>query len=286
MRIEHASCYSWAVSASLYQPFPMAGNARGQIWRHQPATRRPRHFHSEPELNLVTAGRGAFGYGQRMVEVGAGDLVHWTPGQDHELLSASEDFDLFVIALAPDFSERVLGEVNHRTQRGPLLHHLSPEQLAPLALRCQFPSIHADSVAKETTVGDLWRQAHAYRDNGAPEHSLTRRVLGFVKDDPSISRGEIAARTHASPGEVSRHFHHDMALPLSAYRSRLRLLRFIDRVDAGDSLLTAALSAGFGSYSQCHRVFQAAMACSPREYFSTCIRRAIENAYAPLGQRG
>ena len=45
----------------LYQPFPMPGAARAHIWHHVPETRRPRHFHSEPELNLVTGGFGFAG---------------------------------------------------------------------------------------------------------------------------------------------------------------------------------------------------------------------------------
>jgi AraC-like DNA-binding protein len=266
----------------LYQPFPIAGAVRGQIWRHQPSTRRPRHFHAEPELNLVTAGRGAFGFGAQAVDVAAGDLLCWTPGQDHELLSASDDFDLFVIGLTPDFSERVLGDDASATQRGPVLLRLAPEQLASLAPRCLFPALHGDGVVKERAVGDLWQLAHAFREIHTVGHTLTRRSLSFVNACPEVSRDEIARRSHASPGEISRHFHRDMGLPLSAYRARVRLLRFIDLVDGGSNFLQAALAAGFGSYSQCHRVFQSTLGCAPRVFFSSSVRRTIEDTFAPL----
>lgn len=49
------------VAEALYQPFPMAGAARGPIWRYAPRYRGARHFHGEPELNLVLAGSGIFG---------------------------------------------------------------------------------------------------------------------------------------------------------------------------------------------------------------------------------
>jgi hypothetical protein len=39
----------------------MAGAARGPIWRYAPRYRGARHFHGEPELNLVLAGSGIFG---------------------------------------------------------------------------------------------------------------------------------------------------------------------------------------------------------------------------------
>jgi AraC-like DNA-binding protein len=272
------------VVATLYQPFPIAGAARGQIWRHQPSTRRPRHFHAEPELNLVTAGRGCFGFGAQAVEVAAGDLMCWTPGQDHELLSASEDFDLFVIGLTPAFSERVLSADNDGAHRGPVILRLAPAQLADLTPRCLFPALHGDIVAKERAVGDLWRQAHAYREVRALAHTLTRRSLRFVNEHPDISRDEIARRSHGSPGEISRHFHRDMGLPLSAYRARIRLLRFIQLVDGGGAFLEAALAAGFGSYSQCHRVFQATLGCAPRVFFTSHLRRAIEDTFAPLAK--
>ena len=270
------------MAAALYQPFPIAGSARGQIWRHQPSTRRPRHFHAEPELNLVTAGRGAFGFGGNTAEVATGDLLYWTPGQDHELLAASDDFDLFVIGLLPDFSERVLGAQAAASDRGPVWLRLSPAQLASIAPQCLFPALHGDTVAKEVAVGDLWRLGHSFRATCSVVHALTRRSLGFLNDCPEISRDEIARRSNASPGEISRHFRRDMGLPLSAYRTRVRLLRFIHLVDAGNTFLHAALAAGFGSYSQCHRVFHATLACAPSVFFASPIRQVIEDAFAPF----
>jgi AraC-like DNA-binding protein len=139
-----------------------------------------------------------------------------------------------------------------------------------------------DTVAKERAVGDLWRLGHSFRAARSVSHALTRRSLGFVNDCPEISRDEIARRSNASPGEISRHFHRDMGLPLSAYRTRVRLLRFIQLVDAGNTFLHAALAAGFGSYSQCHRVFHATLACAPSTFFASPIRQLIEEAFAPF----
>ncbi len=84
---------------ALYQPFPMAGRTRGQIWAYAPQYRRPRHFHPEPELNLIAAGVGIFGAGGSVFSVSAGDLLWWLPGQDHVLVDASPDFELVVVGL-------------------------------------------------------------------------------------------------------------------------------------------------------------------------------------------
>ena len=96
------------MAEALYQPFPIPGTARGHVWHHVPATRRPRHFHPEPELNLIAAGHALFGVGEATISVSPGDLLWWPPGQDHVLLDASPDLDLYVIGVTPAFSEHVL----------------------------------------------------------------------------------------------------------------------------------------------------------------------------------
>jgi methylphosphotriester-DNA--protein-cysteine methyltransferase len=84
-------------------------------------------------------------------------------------------------------------------------------------------------------------------------------------------------RTH--PSEVSRHFHADLGMTLVRYRTRLRLLRLIEGVDAGNDLMRAASTAGFGCYSQCHRSFQAELGCAPRLFFSSGLREQMQAAY-------
>jgi AraC-like DNA-binding protein len=77
-----------------------------------------------------------------------------------------------------------------------------------------------------------------------------------------------------------------MGVTLGAYRTRLRLLKFVEAVDAGaDSLLSAALEAGFGSYSQCHRVFHRTLGCAPRAFFGTSLRRQMGDTFSPWTPR-
>ena len=47
------------------------------------------------------------------------------------------------------------------------------------------------------------------------------------------------------------------------------VLELVRAVEAGQSLRQAAISAGFGSYAQCHRVCAAAFGCSPRDFFGS-----------------
>jgi AraC-like DNA-binding protein len=269
------------VAEALYQPFPIPGEARGHIWHHVPETRRPRHFHAEPELNLVAAGSARFGVGDLGVAVSGGDLLWWPPGQDHVLLEASPDFDLFVIGVTPAFSERVLGARTNALSGAARLR-LDPATLAGFRDAAAADVASGGTAAVEGHVGDLWREAHRLRLAAPDRHALTTRALSSLLARPELKRGELAQLIHGNASEVSRYFHRDLGLTLVAYRTRLRLIRFILEVERGDrSFLSAAAEAGFGSYSQCHRAFQRAFDCTPRVFFGRGVGEEMKRQYAP-----
>lgn len=224
----------------------------------------------------MTAGRASFGVGDAMLDVGAGDLLWWAPGQDHELLSCSETFDLFVIGVTPELSDRVLG-AGVSPLGGPHQFRLMPEDLNRFRDACAAPV--GDRAQAERHVGDLWRAAHALRMSAPDKHPLTRRALRSLAEHPEFTRSEVALWARSHPSEVSRRFHEDMRLTLTTYRTRLRLLRFIEAVDrSAGNLLYAALEAGFGSYSQCHRAFLRTLACTPRSFFGSSVRQEMRDA--------
>ena len=266
---------------ALYQPFPIPGAARGHVWHHVPATRRPRHFHAEPELNLIAAGHAVFGAGGATIAVSAGDLLWWPPGQDHVLLDASPDLDLYVIGVTPAFSERVLGGEAGIAASGPRQLRLGGEALHRLRAACAGQA-GGDTTAVERHVGDLWCEAHRLRAGIPDHHPLTVRALSSLQGRPELKRGELARLIRGNASEVSRNFHRDLGLTLVAYRTRLRLIRFIQLIEAGQSFLSAAIDAGFGSYSQCHRAFQQAFACAPRVFFGTGLSEEMKARFAPL----
>jgi len=271
------------VAEALYQPFPIPGTARGHVWHHVPATRRPRHFHSEPELNLIAAGQALFGVGKATISVSAGDLLWWPPGQDHVLLDASPDLDLYVIGVTPAFSEHVLAGRPAGTSVGATQLRLDPDALKGLQAACAAQVAGGDTAAIERHVGDLWREAHRLRARKSDHHPLTVRALSSLLGRPDLNRGELARLIRGNASEVSRFFHRDLGLTLVAYRTRLRLIRFIQLVENGNqSFLAAAIDAGFGSYSQCHRAFQQAFDCPPRVFFGTGVNEEMKRRFAPL----
>jgi AraC-like DNA-binding protein len=260
-----------SIVEALFQPFPMLAGRRAQVWRHQPAFRRPRHFHREPEINLVVRGSCVLGVGDRQVELARGLMLVFEPGQDHELLEASDDLELFVLALRPELAERALG-----TRR---LCSISGSGLSPAALPSMSEALSGlgdvhDGAVVEERVAELFGRA---LDGSPKAHVRSQRAISFLRFERDVSEALLARRIGAAPAELSRRFRADVGVKLVEYRARLRLMRFIELVDGGTSLTDAALEADFGSYTQCHRVFQRVFRCSPREYFAG-MRNELDQA--------
>lgn len=261
----------------------MLPGRRGQIWRYAPEYRRPRHFHAEPELNLVVSGSARFGTGSTLLPVAAGDLLCWPPGCDHELLEPSLDFDLFVFAVTPELCARLLTQRSAPVLSGPLLVRLGEAEASALHAQLAVPAATSEAAVAEEHVARVWLDAHDIRSKLQRPDSLGRRVLRSLLQHPDLGRGERASLVRAHPSELSRSFHRELGLTLGTYRTRLRLLRFIELVDSGrQSLLAAALQAGFGSYSQCHRAFRATFGCMPRAFFGADVRRDMADAFEPI----
>jgi AraC-like DNA-binding protein len=100
-------------------------------------------------------------------------------------------------------------------------------------------------------------------------HPAVAAAVRMLTNDPSLRGGDIARKFGVSLSRFARVFKTDMGVSLVDFRNQLRLDRFSALVDSGgNNLLEAALAAGFGSYSQFHRVFRALRGQSPRKYLS------------------
>jgi AraC-like DNA-binding protein/mannose-6-phosphate isomerase-like protein (cupin superfamily) len=271
------------VAQAIPQGFlPTAGESRAFVWKYSPVNwgRRPRHFHIEPEFNLIVSGRATFGIGDALVTVSEGDLLGFPPAQDHVLLEASPDLYLFAIGMEPGLSADVL-RVSREEVALPLHLRLPPADFRSLVARA---SAIVDQAGVEQPCAELWEQVHwlGWHRPTARLHVLTRRSLAAVSHMPELELQTLSARLKTADSEISRHFHRDLGLTFARYRARLRLLRLIHLMDRGDATLkSAARAAGFGSYSQCHRIFQSELACSPRRFFHAGLREQMQRAYDP-----
>jgi AraC-like DNA-binding protein len=275
-----------APSVALYQSFlPQGDEARSHVWKFswQYGGRRPRHFHAEPELNLIVAGSAKFGIGQAVVSASAGDLLRFRPGQDHVLLDTSPDLYLFAIGIEPKLAAEIQ-RTDPASATAPVHTRLNVIDFEALASRAEAI---VDRSGVDQLGAELWEHANWVRRRGARHadsnmHVLTRLTLSLMLDGPTLTRDDLARRLRATPTAISRYFHRDLGITLVQYRARLRLLHYIQLIDGGTNNLTAAAtSAGFGSYSQCHRVFQSELGCSPRQFFRSEARQRMQMAYEP-----
>lgn len=268
---------------ALYQGFLPDRRQRAFVWKYSESIggRRPRHFHAEPELNLVVSGSATFRVGDGSVRVSAGELLAFPAGQDHALIAASPDLYLYAIGLDPAFSAEVL-----RVAREPTLPlHVALRREEVDVVSGLAASI-LDRIDVHQLAAELWERVHwlarrAPSRKARATHVLTRRALKLLELDPELTLERLAGDLGTNPSEISRHFHHDLGMTLVRYRTRHRLLRLIRLLDTQAHDLTSAASiAGFGSYSQCHRTFHSELGCSPRQFFSSGLRTQMERAYA------
>ncbi len=268
----------------LHQSFlPESRGVHAYVWKYslENRGRRPRHFHAEPELNLVTRGWAEFGIGEATVRVSAGALVGFPAGQDHILLRSSPDVFLFAIGMDP----MLASEVSQGQPGGvavPLHLRVPARELASVTRRAE---LIVDQAGVDAPCAELWEHIRwlgqrAPEGRGGRLHVLTKRALAVVSEAPELGLAEVARQTKADPSEVSRHFHRDLGMTFVRYRTRLRLLRFIDLVaEARGDWTSAAIAAGFGSYSQCHRSFRAELSCSPRAFFKLGVGEDMQRTY-------
>ena len=100
---------------------------------------------------------------------------------------------------------------------------------------------------------------------GTARHPLVRDATELLAGDPSLSCQEVAQRLRVSKGHLTRAFKRHAYASIVDYRNELRLAQFLSQVNS-KGLRDAAMSAGFGSYAQFHRVFRARFGKAPRDY--------------------
>jgi len=270
---------------ALFQRFLPDQQQRAFVWKYAQSIggRRPRHFHGEPELNLVVRGSALVGVGDRIVSVSQGELLAFPSGQDHVLIAGSPDLFLYAIGVDAAYSAEVLG-----ARRGPVMPLHVRLNAIELSAAIKHSAEIVDCPGTAPLGAELWARMQwlGERSTSASptpaSHVLTRRTLQCLGTAPELGLEALSRQVGAHPSEVSRYFHRDMGTTLVSYRSRLRLLEVIRLVDSGKfDLMAAASAAGFGSYSQCHRTFQSEFGCAPSDFFCAEQRQQMQLTYEP-----
>ncbi|MEM7442472.1 MAG: helix-turn-helix transcriptional regulator [Pseudomonadota bacterium] len=252
----------------------------GACWRYSDRHVRNAspHRHAEIEANLVLRGHASYLIGERTRQMLPGELLWLFPDQDHLLVDASPDFDMWIAVFRPDFLDRRGIELPKMAEDAPEVTEarILPPNLADDLSRLANEINAQGSDPAIVDAGLAWWLLRAWRDYAAGEpaptrqvHPAVQRATMLLRDDPSLDLPTLAKAAGLSASRLSRLFVAQMGVSVTQLRNRVRL----DRVDAimaratSTPLLTAALSAGFGSYAQFFRVFQSTRHVSPNRYY-------------------
>ena len=261
----------------LHLPAALHGN----VWRyHNPTTSNTRHHHAELELNLVTRGSGTYLLGNRRYQIRPGDLLWLFPAQEHVLISNTQDFEMWIAVFrhklvkrtAVDPAARVLlqdepAETCCRRLAQQDLGRME-ELLAELAAARDHPGL--------LNAGLSYALLHAWQcfERAAEVivcdvHPAVERAARLIRDGSTeLGLDELAHHAGLSAARLSRLFKEQTGFAMVEFRNRLRVQRYLEIYGTGQrqTMLGAALEAGFGSYPQFHRVFKSVLGCSPAKY--------------------
>ncbi|MCE9614062.1 MAG: AraC family transcriptional regulator [Lentisphaerae bacterium] len=247
--------------------------------RHSPP--RHLHHHTELELNLVISGEGTYLLENRKYALRRCTLFWLFPDQDHLLLEASENFEMWILVFRPELVDRscatpataILRESNPPGEFSKVLAEAQVRRLAQL-----FAEIHDAATAPDRLNAGLayallaaWaaHQSAARMPDRTAIHPAIERAVNLMRFETTpMNLDALARHVGLSPSRLSRVFHDQMGMSLTDFRNHQRLERFLSLAarPGRRKLLTNALDAGFGSYPQFHRVFKRHMGCTPRAY--------------------
>lgn len=94
-------------------------------------------------------------------------------------------------------------------------------------------------------------------------------ALKFLRDSPDTyeSADALASRVHLSPSRFQHLFKEKVGVPIRRYVLWLKMRKALDLAMAGNSLTTAALSAGFADSAHLSRTVRAIMGVAPQFVF-------------------
>jgi methylphosphotriester-DNA--protein-cysteine methyltransferase/quercetin dioxygenase-like cupin family protein len=289
--LDHAGRH---VTAIFQEHLISPKTATGAIWPFSRESWRPAHYHPQVELLLVTRGRMRERVGQVTHTAHAGHLVWHLPGIEHELVEASSDCEFVVVQVEPDVCADVhrsfgrvesgagvtpapfgdwIRDLGWMAAGRPVVEMKGADRdrvLEACAITCAADSLRPEQAATRVRAAleGAWRSTRDDHDDRRA-NSLVELACCLSLEDPSLDRAGMCRALDVSVGYLSRVFRRELGLAFVEQRARSRLVGFCTRVMRQEhSYLDAALLAGFGSYSQLHRVFVELVGVRPRDYFA------------------
>lgn len=223
------------------------------------------HHHATLEFNLVVAGKGAYFLENAHYDLAPGTLVWLLPFQRHRLLR-SPDLDMWVGTLTADhYTPEMLADV----ARHPVTRLAADDAVSLDGLFCHLsqdadtPEVH--TAGMQYAVRSALQVARTSAGPPPPVlHPAVTQALGILRTDDEVANlAALAKRCGVSANYLGDLLAAQTGRGFVEWRNIARLDRFQNFYPESEDLLTAALAAGFGSYTQFHRVFQDMIGVTP-----------------------
>lgn len=239
------------------------------------------HRHRELECNLVLRGWGWYLSAGRRYDLEAGALVWLFPDEEHMIFEQSDDFAMWVCVFTPALIEAqadaLPGLHDGRDPAGRYIHLLRPRDRVQLDRLCSCLSA-PDLPTPARNTGLAWLLVSAWRAfaqataavDRTRVHPVVARVATWLQAGDDRRQGELAEAAGVSAAWLSRTFKREMGLPLTEFRMRQRLQRFVDLMTDVDppTITDAVYAAGWGSYAQFHKDFVRVTGSAPRTWLA------------------
>lgn len=153
------------------------------------------------------------------------------------------------------------------------------EELAFSAVQLQEPEAFASVLSKILSLAIQESERQLSRLRSA---SLAELGIALLLSAPELEREVMCRALDVSSSYLARQFQHQVGTSFAKFRTRARVVSFLAAAAQPEgTLLQAALSSGFGSYSQAHRVFSALTGHGPRDYLHDGGRSRISELMLP-----
>lgn len=250
----------------------------GLMWRRAWRRRHATEPEAHQELVVLAGIQGSASYLIDGVvhEIRRGTVLWALAGQQHFLLSESAEFDMWVALVS---SRIITADADMPPHRISDISATPPPRILSPEASDMLHEIAVAQTASTTVVTKaaglrLWL-AHAWahwqlaaNDSGRHIHPAVTKAAHLWHQNPEKSLKDIASEAGLSPGRLGRLFRAQIGKDAVTYRTdqKIRQFEIIKSRHPRLSLTTAALDAGFGSYTQFYRAWRARYGTNPKDH--------------------
>jgi len=239
----------------------------GLVWLHRRTPHpHPIHHHDDLEFTLVTCGTARTVVSGQRYDMTISDLLWLFPDQEHQILDMSPDFACWILiirqrALRGLRRDPIYGILTERDPTGSWLRRLTPPSAIELSTLYNdlvgAPVLRANPGIRYALLRTWDTYCRSPETIVTTLHPGVTAACTVLAQDPQRSLAGVARSAGLSLSRLEHLFRQQLDSTLTSYRARQRIERFRQLAHAHPqrTVLSLALSAGFGSYPQFHRMF-------------------------------